>query len=1107
MGSSEGRRGVHAGTLTLVLGDVEGSTRRWATDRAAMAESMAVFNELIKRTVSEHGGVRPIEQGEGDSFLAIFPRATDALSCAISLQRSLLADAALRVRMGLHTGEIDVADDRRCSGDTVNRCARIRDLAHGAQILLSRPACDLVIDRLPADITLLDLGSHRLRDPSRPEQLYQVCHPELPVEFPALHPNEPRHNIPASLSSFVGRGSELAELSRVLPDARVLTLTGAGGCGKTRLAMRVASDVVNEYPDGAWWVDLGPLSDPGLVPSAVASAISVKELPHEDIVQTMRRYLKQRSLLLVLDNCEHLATACAAVAADIAQTCPGVTVLATSREPLGISGEITWRVPSLPFPAADDVDSVERLERFDAVKLFVERARRMRPSFVLTPSNAEAVLRICRRLDGIPLALELAAAQVRVLGPEQIARGLGESFGLLTGSERVALPRQRTLEASVEWSYRLLAEKERVLLTRLSVFAGGFSLEAAETVCEGDPIDPYEILDLLTRLVDKSLVNVEESSEEIRYSLLETVRDYARRRLFDSDDATTFRNRHLDFFVERAQQLRAMTLSSLRSEAVSLIELDYDNLRAALDWVVQSGDVDKGCLIVGALHIFWTEHGHMAEGRIRSETVLGLDGASPEPRMRALVTHGNIALVTGELDACKASCTESLRIAREIDSREFIGISLDILAWTASFDDPDVARSIVDEATAFNREHGDPYWLADALAGAGNLEHYRGNLSKAREIFEEAADVARRSANRGSLSESLCLLGHTEIWAGDFEAAERHLREALDVAREIGATFWEALALDFTGELALFRGDHIGGERLITEASTLGTDGGPFAVAAAAWRRAELNCDRHDLDAASRDVDEALEFLVMLGVGWGAALARSTKGDIAELRGDRQLAAEEWNKTLEMAEASLNGIAVGRAKHRLARAACWEGAFRRAEELLHEALASQIGSGSRIGIIDVLEGLAALASSQDSFTEAARIFGAAQAARDDIGYGRLPGASERYKRALDDARDRMGDVAFDAAWVEGQRLSLDEILTFVRKRRGSRKRPPSGWDSLTPMEVQVAGLVGEGLTNPQIAEKLCITAGTVKVHVSHIFRKLGVRRRAELASETTRRSV
>ena len=481
-----------SGTLTFLFTDIEGSTRLWEEQPEAMGAAHARHQQIIREAVRAQEGTLVRERGEGDSTFSVFASASQAVSAAVALQRALNTGpwppgAALRVRAALHTGQARISDDDYNSS-SVNRCARLRAIAWGGQTLLSQATYELVRDEPLEGARFQELGLHGLKDLSRPERVFQLIHPELPRAFPAVRSLESvPNNLPQQLTSFVGREKEMAQVKGALSRARLLTLTGTGGAGKTRLALQSAADVLDDYPDGVWLMELASLADSTLLPQTVASILHVREEPGRSAGEALLGFLKDRTVLLVLDNCEHLLDAGARLADDLLRSCPGVCILATSREALGITGEQTFRVPSLTAPDARQTYTADGLTQYESVRLFIDRAVLSQPAFAVTNGNAPAVAQVCARLDGIPLAIELAAARVKALSVEQIAARLDDRFRLLTGGSRTALPRQQTLKAAIDWSYDLLSEDEKTLLRRLSVFAGGWTLEAAEAVCADPP--------------------------------------------------------------------------------------------------------------------------------------------------------------------------------------------------------------------------------------------------------------------------------------------------------------------------------------------------------------------------------------------------------------------------------------------------------------------------------------------------------------------------------------------------------------------------------------------------------------------------------------------
>jgi predicted ATPase/class 3 adenylate cyclase len=564
------------GTVTLLLADVEGSTRLWEAQPDEMTAAFALLDRTLTKLVADHNGVRPVEQGEGDSFVLAFTRASDAVACALDLQRAPLAP--IKLRIGIHTGEVQLRDEANYIGPTINKTARVRDLGHGGQTVLSRATEEMIVDRLPPGAWLADLGTHSLRGVERRERVVQLCHPDVRNEFPPLRTANAvvPHNLPAQLTSFVGRGDQIKDVRRLLAENRLVTLTGAGGAGKTRLALQVAAHMVDEFGSGVWFVDLAPITDPDNVPVTAARALGLPQQTNRSELDTLTRFIGDRRMLVVLDNCEHLIDASAELASALLRTCPELTLLATSREPLGVTGEVTWRVPSLSIGD-------------EAIELFADRACRARPDFRIDGHTA-TVTEICRRLDGMPLAIELAAARVRSLSVTEIADSLHDRFHLLTGGARTLMARQQTLRASVDWSHELLSEPERVLFRRLAVFVGGFDFDAAYVVAAGGELARFEVLDQITLLVDKSLVVADDRRGRTRYRMLETVRKYAAEKLDESGEGDTVRKRHLKYYLAMVKLLGTRVRSApgdrrSQAEMQQLLEhamAEIDNLRDAL---------------------------------------------------------------------------------------------------------------------------------------------------------------------------------------------------------------------------------------------------------------------------------------------------------------------------------------------------------------------------------------------------------------------------------------------------------------------------------------------------------------------------------------------
>jgi len=851
--------------VTLLFTDIEGSTALWERDETRMSQALALHDELARTSVESHGG--SVVKKTGDGIHAVFDDASAAFAATLELQQALhdsalSGGAPLRVRCGLHRGVVEHRDGDYF-GSTVNRAARIMSAAHGGQILLSQAVVDSVGSRLPPRVSLRDLGRVRLRDLSTPEYVYQAVHPQLRSEFPALRSLESTpNNLPLQPTTFIGRDKELAELNRLFATVRLLTLTGAGGCGKTRLGLQLAADSLERFPDGAWLVELAPLSDADLVPQTAATVLGLEEEPGKPITTALVEHLKDKRVLLLLDNCEHLLDACAVLAASLARQCPQLTILASSREALGIAGEQTYRVPSLSLPNPKEAPTPASIASFEALQLFVDRCLKVDADFRVTRENAATLVSICHRLDGIPLAIELAAARVRSLSVEEINRRLDHRFRLLTGGSRTALPRQQTLRSLIDWSYDLLQDPEKLLLQRLSVFAGGWTLEAAERICAGGDVEDDAVLDLLSSLIDKSLVTVEQSDTRFRYRLLETVRQYARERLVESGSAEAIRARHRDYFVELAEEADDKLLGAEQAASLRRLEDEHDNLRLALEWSHEEAPAQEDLRLCGAMHRFWFTRGYVGEGREWCARMLA-KGIPAEPTLeyaRVVNAAGSLAWHQTDFRAARPLLEQGLALSRGLDDRLGLARSLNNLGSLA-FEQGDypVAQSLYEESLAVWRELGDKRGAAGLLGNLALVAWERGDLGPARTLAQESLALSREVADQGRVADALSILGNIAGDQGDLATAWALNQESLVIGRELGdrdciATSQYSLGLvaflrseygdarsRFQEALGIRRelGDRLGLARVLEGAAALAAAQGGSLAAAHTWGAAE----------------------------------------------------------------------------------------------------------------------------------------------------------------------------------------------------------------------------------------------------------------------------
>jgi predicted ATPase/class 3 adenylate cyclase len=802
------------GAVTFLFTDIAGSTRLWEQHPEAMERSVALHDHVVRSAIALHDGY--VFSTAGDGFGAAFSDPLDALNAALAAQRAVDREAweidGLRVRMGLYTG---VAQERDGDyfGPAVNRAARIADAGHGGQVLVGRATRDLVDGRLPEDVTLALLGEFRLKDLGSPELLYQAGLRDLPSEFPPLRTLDVHvNNLPVELSSFVGRRNEIDETIRHLREARLVTLTGVGGSGKTRLALHSAAEIFGVFPDGVWLVELAPLTDGAEIPQRVGEALGLEWSASPQTgrarppLEAILDYLQERTALVVLDNCEHLIAAAAEFAETVLRHCGDLRVLATSREGLGVAGEHLLQVPSLGLPSrfgsARDEDGYP-----DAMELFAERAAAV-SSFTLDDSTAPAVADICTRLDGMPLAIELAAARTRMLNVHQISERLSDAFRLLTGGARTALPRQQTLLAAVDWSYQLLEEEERMVFDRLAVFRGGFSLEAAEAVVSGNGVADVEVFDMLASLVDKSMVQA--TAESGRFGLLETLRQFALARLAGSGDAEAFRARHADYFAAMAVEARLGTRSRDQVAWFERLEQDHENLRTALTWAAESSHIDTAARIADGLWWFWGARGHVdtALGHVRS--LLARDDLRVESRVGLLTAAAYLEFEGGDIPASLPAGEQGVELARSLGDPYALSLALIYWANTAShnFGMWDEAHAAYDEGYALGEEIGSDWLMGWHALNKGWIHRFRGNWEESSRLLTIARDHFRRAGIPMGLGWALTGLGATTAWSGDLDAAIGFLKEARSIHETYGNRGAAGFALFALASAYSYQGRH-----------------------------------------------------------------------------------------------------------------------------------------------------------------------------------------------------------------------------------------------------------------------------------------------------------
>lgn len=856
------------GTVTFLFTDIEGSTKLAQKFHDKLPEVLAKHHSILNECVENNNGF--VFKTVGDAFCCAFQNADDAVRASVQSQKMLNSvdwkDAEVKVRMGIHTGFAEWSGTDYMGYITLARVSRVMSVAFGGQILVSNNAYEFSELITSDEISFRDLGERRLKDLTQPLKLYQIISADIPSDFPSLKTLDARpNNLPIQLSNFIGREKEILEINAFLQKSRLVTLLGPGGTGKTRLALQIGAELIDEFANGVFIAELAQVTEPSMVLQTLMSAFGAKEIKGQSQKLTLTEYLTEKEMLVIMDNCEHLLNECSKTAEMLLSKCGKLKIIATSREVLNCAGEISCRVPPLSHPDPNSNESIEMITKYESVRLFIERALVIKQDFRVTNENAYALADICFKLDGIPLAIELAAARIKILSPEGINERLNDRFKLLTGGKRTALPRQQTLRALIDWSYDLLSEREKLLLQRLTVFSGGWRLEASENICSDEIINDDDIIELLGKLADKSLIKVNESLNYNYYLLLETIKKYGDEKLAESGKKNEFQKKHFDYFYKLAEDSEEKLTGYNQKEWLMKLDSDIGNLREALNWALINEPVLSLQMSV-LLGKFWELRGYYAEGleylRKSSESSESTDliwkARSVYLKGLFLINQGNysdskkflnesqelfreinykdgealtysalatIALFESDYDKIKLYSDKSLEISYEINNKSYIAKNIQNIAMSLMQQGYHVeSRNKYEESLAIFRELNDPVQLARTIGNIGALEYLLGNYDKAREVFEESLVIRTEIGERQGISIALSNLGSVTYMQHKYAEAENYLERSLAITKELGDKRIQVTTLATLGSIANDLIDFTKAAKMFKESITLSNE-------------------------------------------------------------------------------------------------------------------------------------------------------------------------------------------------------------------------------------------------------------------------------------------
>ncbi|MBS1517823.1 MAG: tetratricopeptide repeat protein [Bacteroidetes bacterium] len=914
------KKNLPSGNVTFLFTDIEGSTKLSQDFPESLNAVLERHNQILKEALESNNGF--IYEMIGDSFFSAFENAMDAVKAAVEIQTELgkenWDEAVIRVRIGIHSGNAEWSGERYMGYITLARAARVMSAAYGEQILISDDAHLLCLEGSntqrrnendPESLSLgdfeaefRDLGERRLKDVIEPIRLFQIEYEGLRKEFPPLKTLDARpNNLPVQLTSFIGRESEILKIKKLLNKSRLLTLTGSGGVGKTRIALQVSADIIDDFENGVWLVEFASITDPEILTTELLKIFQLKEEPNRISEDTLCDYLRDKEMLIIIDNCEHIVEASAKLALKILSNCPKLKLLATSREALRCYGEQTHRISSLDIPDPKETISLEKLSQYEAVRLFIERGLSVNSGFRVNNKNAPAIAEICYQLEGIPLAIELAAARVKILPVEKICERLSSRFNLLTGGKRTAVPRQQTLRALIDWSYDLLSDKEKKFWNRLSVFSGGWTLEAAEEICSDNIIDKSEVFEILDSLTEKSIVlyNIEKE----RFLILETIRQYANDKIKETNEFEKFSEKHFKFFLELAEKGNKK-LRGVESEMITKIfENEIGNLEKALKWSAESLHNAEGLRLCAAMGRFWQNLGYITDGIHWLETVLQKNTETRNPLYCTLICQlGNFERLNGDVDKARELIVESLRIRRELGDKAGTAESL-VRLGILEYDQGryDESAVLYEESLGLYRETGNKLGYAIVLNNLANVFSNQGKYSRAFELYEESLATRRESEDIFGIAVSLNNLGIIAFEMGEYLKAKDLLQESLQLRYQTGNKEGIAISLINLGNVSYNQGEYSDAWIFYKESLDISIEiNEKSCIADSLFNLGKTSLEQNDLEKATELFNKSLDISRMIKAKTLTADSLFGLGKIAFQKKEYELAKRNYRESMEL---------------------------------------------------------------------------------------------------------------------------------------------------------------------------------------------------------------